>query len=177
MTTRKTISITEDDVRNAAKSKRILFKKESSKPQKSILAADDEARLIHAIRMDLFIGYGKINLEEICKGNKEKEDELIKYLHRRLSLCRLPPPGRVFDITLLRKDPPKILSYHEFMKKSAEERMEELKDHAIRLAVYRADIMLNACRRSKTFSNDYINTEVCRIIWERDEEIFCIQRY
>ena len=49
MGTRKTTNITEDDVWKAARSKRILLKKESPKPQKNIFATDRKARLIHCL--------------------------------------------------------------------------------------------------------------------------------
>ena len=157
MGTRKTTNITEDDVWKAARSKRILLKKESPKPQKNIFATDRKARLIHAIRMILIINYGKINLDEICGGDKEKESELIKRLHRRLFICLLPVPGRVINIKTARVD------------KEAEDKISSI--------MREADAALDTYRRCKASNNDYINTEVCRIIQKRDEEIFWIRQY
>jgi len=174
MTTRK-IVITEDDVRNAVRSKRLLVKTGNLKPKENLWIVDDEARLLHAIRMILYVSFGEIDFDKICKGNKAKEDEVIKELCRLLADCPLHKPSRVPSLKKTRKLWAEILCTSEKMMDLRMDNAKAEREDAIEQVLFKYKIRLDALRQSNK-SADEINKGVCEIVCGRDRELSDIQR-
>ena len=175
MTTRKTMNFTEDDVRNAVRSKRLIVKTGKLKPKENPWIIDNEARLLHAIRMTLYVSFGEIDLDEICKGDKVKEDEVIKELCRLLADCPLYKPSRVPSLKKTRKLWAEILCTSEKMMDLRMDNAKVEREMATKRVVAKYRERLNVLRQSNK-PVDEINKGACEIVHDRDRELSDIQR-
>jgi len=175
MSTRKTMNFTEDDVRNAVRSKRLIVKTGNLKPKENPWIVDDEARLLHAIRMILYVSFGEIDFDKICKGNKAEEDEVIKELCRLLADCPLHKPSRVPSLKKTRKLWAEILCTSEKMMDLRMDNAKAEREDSIEQVLFKYKIRLDALRQSNK-SADEINKGVCEIVHDRDRELADIQR-
>ena len=175
MSTRKRMNFTEDDVRNAVRSKRLIVKTGKLKPKENPWIIDNEARLLHAIRMTLYVSFGEIDLDEICKGDKVKEDEVIKELCRLLADCPLYKPSRVPSLKKTRRLWAEILCASEEIASLRMDNAKAEREMATKRVVAKYRERLNVLRQSNK-SADEINKGVCEIVCDRDRELSDIQR-
>ena len=175
MSTRKTMNFTENDVRNVIRSKRLLVKTGKLKPKENPWIVDDEARLLHAIRMTLYVSFGEIDFDKICKGNKAEEDEVIKELCRLLADCPLHKPSRVPSLKKTRKLWAEILCTSEKMMDLRMDNAKVEREMATKRVVAKYRERLNVLRQSNK-PVDEINKGVCEIVCDRDRELSDIQR-
>ena len=174
MTTRKTV-ITEDDVRNAIRSKRLLVKTGNLKPKENLWIVDDEARLINAVRIMLYIFYYEIDLDVICKDGLVKEDEVIKTVYKSLVNRPLHKPGKIPPLKTLRKDWAKFICINREIARLRMDNAKAEREEAIEQALFKYKIRLDALRQSNK-SADEINKGACELILERGQELSEIQK-
>jgi len=174
MTTRK-IVITEDDVRNAIRSKRLLVKTGNLKPKENLWIVDDEARLINAVRIVLYILYYEIDLGVICKDGLVKEDEVIKTVYKSLVNRPLHKPGKIPPLKTLRKDWAKFICINREIARLRMDNAKAEREQAIERALYKYELRFHFLRQSGK-SADEINKGVCELVLERGEELSEIQK-
>jgi len=174
MTTRK-IVITEDDVRNAVRSKRLLVKTGNLKPKENLWIVDDEARLINAVRIMLYILYYEIDLDVICKNSLVKEDEVIKTVYKSLVNRPLHKPGKIPPLKTLRKDWAKFICINREIARLRMDNAKAEREQAIERALYKYKLRFHFLRQSGK-SADEINKGVCELVLEREGELSNIQK-
>ena len=175
MSTRKTMNFTENDVRNVIRSKRLIVKTGKLKPKENPWIIDNEARLLHAIRMTLYVSFGEIDLDEICKGDKVKEDEVIKEVYRILTDYPLHKPGRVPSPKKTRRLWAEILCASEEIASLRMDNAKAERELATERAMAKYRERLNVLRQSNK-PVDEINKGACEIVHDRDRELADIQR-
>jgi len=176
MSARKRMNFTEDDVRNAIRSKCLVVKTGKLKSKENPWITDNEARLIHTIRMILYATFKEIDLDEICGENKNRKEKLTEHTCKLLSDCNyLHKPGRVSSPKKMRR------LWAEFIcgnKEIARLRMDNAKaerEEATKRVMAKYQKRLNALRQSNK-PVDEINKGVCEIVYDRDQELSCIQQ-
>jgi len=160
MNTEEEIEIRDQDVLKAVRSKRVILKTGKLRPGGSLWMSDDEAKLIHAVRMALYTYFHEIDFDKICKGDKDEELLLFSRLYEQVYRCRYYKSSRV----------PSAKTLHErWDKYGTYEQLQGI----IKRTLSRYQEGMSALRQSNKPA-DEINKDACKLLFERDRDLTAI---